>query len=106
MGAVSPVLQRRQVLYSGHVQGVGFRYTTRSAARNYEVTGYVRNLPDGNVEVVAEGSADQLDRFPGRGQRPSVGAYPEGALRPTTGPTGVCQLRHPLLRLFVVDSPF
>lgn len=65
MGAVSSVLQRRQVLYSGHVQGVGFRYTTRSVARNYEITGYVRNLPDGSVEVVAEGSVDQLDGFLG-----------------------------------------
>jgi len=63
MGAVSSVLQRRQVLYSGHVQGVGFRYTTRSIARDYEVTGYVRNLPDGSVEVVAEGPVDQLDGF-------------------------------------------
>ena len=63
MGAVTSVLQRRQVLYSGHVQGVGFRYTTRSIARDYEVTGYVRNLPDGSVEVVAEGPVDQLDVF-------------------------------------------
>ena len=61
MGAVSSVLQRRRVLYSGHVQGVGFRYTTRSIARDYEVTGYVRNLPDRSVEVVAEGPEDQLD---------------------------------------------
>jgi len=63
MGAVSLILQRRQVLYSGHVQGVGFRYTTRSISRNYEITGFVRNLPDGSVEVVAEGSPEQLDGF-------------------------------------------
>ena len=63
MGAVSSVLQRRQVLYSGHVQGVGFRYTTRSISRNYEISGFVRNLPDGSVEVVAEGSPEQLDGF-------------------------------------------
>ncbi len=63
MNAVSPALQRRQVVYSGHVQGVGFRYTTRSIARNYEITGFVRNLPDGSVEVVAEGPVDQLDGF-------------------------------------------
>lgn len=65
MGAVSPVLQRRQVLYSGRVQGVGFRYTTRSVARHYDITGFVRNLSDGNVEVVVEGAADQLDGFLG-----------------------------------------
>lgn len=63
MGAVSPVLQRRQVLFSGSVQGVGFRYTTRSIAKHFDVTGYVRNLPDGGVEVVVEGAADQLDGF-------------------------------------------
>jgi acylphosphatase len=65
MGTISPVLQRRQVLYTGHVQGVGFRYTTRSIARGFDVTGFVRNLPDGNVEVVAEGATDQLDGFLG-----------------------------------------
>jgi acylphosphatase len=63
MGAVSSALERRQVLYSGRVQGVGFRYSTRSIARNYEITGFVRNLTDGRVEVVAEGAADQLGGF-------------------------------------------
>jgi len=55
--------QRRQLTYSGHVQGVGFRYTTRSIADRYDVVGYVRNLPDGRVELVAEGTAKELDRF-------------------------------------------
>ena len=63
MGAVSPVLQRRHVVFSGRVQGVGFRYTTRTIARVYEVTGFVRNLADGGVEVVAEGPVDQLNGF-------------------------------------------
>ena len=63
MGAVSSVLQRRHVVYSGRVQGVGFRYTTRSIARGYDVTGFVRNLVNGSVEVVAEGPVDQLDGF-------------------------------------------
>jgi len=56
-------LQRRQVVYSGEVQGVGFRYTTRSLARGFDVTGYVRNLPDRRVELVVEGSEDQLEGF-------------------------------------------
>lgn len=47
--------------FSGQVQGVGFRYTTLSAARSFSVTGYVRNLPDGRVEMVAEGDADQIN---------------------------------------------
>lgn len=54
---------RRQVTYSGHVQGVGFRYTTQTIAQRYDVTGYVRNLPDGRVKLVAEGSAAELNRF-------------------------------------------
>lgn len=54
---------RMHVLYSGHVQGVGFRYTAKSAARGFEVTGTVRNLPDGRVELIAEGQRDELDAF-------------------------------------------
>ena len=51
------------VYYSGHVQGVGFRYTTQSIARGHEVTGYVRNLPDGRVELVAEGRPGEIEAF-------------------------------------------
>ena len=57
--------QRRRLIYSGRVQGVGFRYTTASIARRFPVTGYVRNLPDGSVELAAEGTADVLDEFLG-----------------------------------------
>ena len=52
-----------QVLYSGRVQGVGFRYAVRRVASGFEVTGAVRNLPDGRVELVAEGNKDELDAF-------------------------------------------
>lgn len=55
--------KRVQVFYSGRVQGVGFRYTVKSVAMGFEVTGIVRNLPDGRVELVAEGSKEQLDAF-------------------------------------------
>jgi acylphosphatase len=51
------------VYYSGKVQGVGFRYTTRQTAMGYEVTGFVRNLPDGRVELVAEGLKEELEGF-------------------------------------------
>lgn len=54
---------RKRVRYSGHVQGVGFRYSTLAIAKNYPVTGYVRNLADGQVELVAEGSAEQVEAF-------------------------------------------
>jgi acylphosphatase len=53
----------KRVRYSGRVQGIGFRYTTQSLAEGFPVAGYVRNLPDGSVEVVAEGDAEQVEAF-------------------------------------------
>jgi len=50
-------------LYSGRVQGIGFRYTAKTVATGFEVTGVVRNLPDGRVELMAEGSKEELDAF-------------------------------------------
>jgi acylphosphatase len=54
-------LQRRVVHYSGHVQGVGFRYSTQHIARRYDVKGYVRNQADGRVELVLEGDSAEID---------------------------------------------
>lgn len=54
---------RRHVHYSGRVQGVGFRYTVRALARGRPVSGFVRNCPDGRVEVVVEGEAGEVDAF-------------------------------------------
>jgi acylphosphatase len=56
-------LESRRVLYSGRVQGVGFRYTAERATQGLAVTGFVRNLRDGRVELVAEGTAIELDRL-------------------------------------------
>lgn len=55
--------QRRRVLYSGRVQGVGFRFNAVDCSQPHEVTGFVRNLPDRCVELVAEGEAPVLDAF-------------------------------------------
>jgi acylphosphatase len=55
--------ERREVYYQGEVQGVGFRYTAQRLAGNHEVTGYVKNLPDGRVLLVAEGQPPELDQF-------------------------------------------
>jgi acylphosphatase len=52
-----------RVRYSGRVQGVGFRYTAQHLAAGYAVAGYVRNCPDGDVELVAEGEQDEVERF-------------------------------------------
>ena len=53
----------KRVYYSGQVQGVGFRYTAQRLAANFPVAGYVRNLPDGRVELVAEGPPEQVEGF-------------------------------------------
>ncbi len=51
------------VFYSGRVQGVGFRYTVKSLVPGYEVTGTVRNMEDGRVELIVEGEAGELAAF-------------------------------------------
>ncbi len=53
-------MERREVHFSGQVQGVGFRYTAEAVAAPLAVTGYVQNLPDGRVRLVAEGEAKEL----------------------------------------------
>lgn len=56
-------MQRVQMIVKGRVQGVGFRYFIHGEAKQMEVTGYVRNLPDGSVEIVAEGADEWLERL-------------------------------------------
>ena len=51
-------LTRQTTHFSGHVQGVGFRWTARRVAGGFAVTGTVENLPDGRVRLVLEGDAD------------------------------------------------
>ena len=54
----------RQVIYAGRVLGVGFRYTTKQIASGFDVTGWVKNLPDGRVELQAMASdSGELDAF-------------------------------------------
>ena len=55
--------KRLTAYFSGTVQGVGFRYTAGHLSRKFEVTGFVRNLSDGRVEVVAEGEEGVLKNF-------------------------------------------
>jgi acylphosphatase len=56
-------MERVVVFYSGRVHGVGFRATVRHVACGFDVTGLVRNLPDGRVELIAEGAKAELDAF-------------------------------------------
>jgi acylphosphatase len=51
----------RQVIFIGRVQGVGFRYTAHRIAHRHQLTGFVRNLPDGTVEMLAQGPAQNID---------------------------------------------
>ena len=53
----------RRFIISGSVQGVGYRFFTLRAAARHQVFGTVRNLPDGRVEVVAEGDRDAIREF-------------------------------------------
>ncbi len=61
--ASHPSRHRIIVLYSGHVQGVGFRYTAKTVATGFEITGLIRNRPDGSVELLAEGAREELEAF-------------------------------------------
>jgi acylphosphatase len=56
-------LERRTVHYAGRVQGVGFRYMTTSIAQRFAVKGFVQNLSDGRVRLVAEGTVSELNAF-------------------------------------------
>ncbi|MBI1901476.1 MAG: acylphosphatase [Planctomycetia bacterium] len=79
--------ERRQIEYTGCVQGVGFRATTRSVAGRFKVSGYVLNLPDGGVRVVAEGEPGELDGFFAAVRR-RMGRYIQGTSEfklPATG---------------------
>jgi len=51
----------RHVIFIGRVQGVGFRYTAHRIAYRHQLTGFVRNLPDGTVEMFAQGPAQDID---------------------------------------------
>jgi acylphosphatase len=58
-----PEIVSRRVIYHGRVQGVGFRATARQMAMGYQVSGFVRNLADGTVELVAQGEQAEVGRY-------------------------------------------
>ena len=81
------VAEQREVYYSGRVQGVGFRYTVRMLAGRYAVTGFVKNLPDGRVQLVAEGAASELQRLLDA-IRAEMGRYVADTQETASPPTG------------------
>lgn len=89
-------IQRRTVHFRGRVQGVGFRFTTQRVARNFDVVGYVKNLPNGEVELVAEGRTDELKRFVDEVQQAMSGFIQSvsGDVGPSTGEFSAFEVRH------------
>jgi acylphosphatase len=85
----------QRVIYTGRVQGVGFRMTTRHLADGFAVAGFVRNLPGGEVELVAEGEADEVARFLAAVAQRMAGYIQKVTVRdePPTGQQGF-QIRH------------
>jgi acylphosphatase len=57
------MIMELHVIFNGDVQGVGFRATAKRMADEFQLTGYVKNLPNGSVELVAQGSKDTLEQF-------------------------------------------
>ena len=53
----------KRVVFEGRVQGVGFRYTVKDLSRGFDVCGWVKNLPDGGVELQVMGAANEVDAF-------------------------------------------
>jgi acylphosphatase len=82
----------KRVYYSGTVQGVGFRYAAQGLASGFAVAGYVRNLSDGQVELVAEGEADQVHGFLKAVAR-RMGGYIEGTTVSDETPEGTTGFR-------------
>lgn len=87
MSAPAPI-ERVQLRIRGRVQGVSFRAYARDEARRLGLVGWVRNLPDGSVEAVAEGPRTVLDRFVAWCQTGSPRAEVEHVDARFTAPTG------------------
>ena len=67
-----PEVHHATVYFTGRVQGVGFRYQALQVAREFEVSGVVQNLPDGRVQLEAEGAAEEVRAFIHRSARREV----------------------------------
>lgn len=87
---------RYDIIFTGHVQGVCFRATTRDVAAGFAVTGWVRNEPDGTVRCVAEGDARELDAFVQAVQRARQGNISDTRIdkRPATNEFTGFQITH------------
>ena len=94
---VDPQRTRQLIYFQGHVQGVGFRFTTCRVAAQFRTSrGYVRNLADGRVEVVAEGTPGEVRRFVDRVRETMSGyiRHVDVHTLPATGEFGGFDIRH------------
>jgi acylphosphatase len=82
------MLIARRLLVSGRVQGVGYRWFAIERASLEGITGWVRNLPEGDVEVVAEGDAEAMDRFERALRQGPRGARVDDVTTDILAPTG------------------
>ena len=88
----------RQVFYSGRVQGVGFRYSAKQIASGFDVTGWVKNLDDGRVEMqIMAADEDELEAFLEDIQQSSLGSLVKerivNKIPPLTGVRGFAIVR-------------
>ena len=79
---------RLHLNFSGAVQGVGFRFTVRKIANRYEVTGFVKNLPNGDVEVVTEGDREVVESFISAIYSSSLSGYIRNVKKESSPATG------------------
>jgi len=68
-------MKRAHIVYSGHVQGVGFRYTAQDIATGVGLKGWVKNLEDGRVEIVVEGKEEDIKGFLDKISKGQLGRY-------------------------------
>ena len=87
---------RYQISFTGRVQGVGFRFTTCRVAQGHAVAGWVRNEADGSVTCVAEGEAEELDRFVAAVRDAMSGSVRDAQVRsaPATGEFAGFAVKH------------
>ncbi len=83
-GNNQPMLTRLAIIFSGKVQGVGFRATTRDVMRGFAVTGWVRNQPDGSVRAEVQGEATAIEAALAK-LRERTGGYIRGEQAYTLG---------------------
>jgi acylphosphatase len=86
----------RHVVFRGHVQGVGFRYTARQIAQQYQVGGFVRNLPDGTVEMLIQGPTQDISNC-----LQEIRDFFEGHIRDTEIEEAPCNPRYTDFRVAV-----